>query len=90
MYKTLTKSEFINEFRECGRGEQFSYKGFEALYDYLEEEEYELDVIALCGDYTEYESIEDVRADYDNLHPYPLEHYTTVIEFDDGIIIRNF
>lgn len=57
-------------FRECGRGDHFSYEGFDALYDYLEEysdctgEDFKIDVIALCCDFTEYESWEDLYNDY--------------------------
>lgn len=57
-------------FRECGREDYFSYEGFKALYDYLEElsectgEDFEIDVIALCCDFTEYESWEKIYNDY--------------------------
>lgn len=57
-------------FRECGREDHFSYEGFNALYNYLEEysedtgEEFEIDVIALCCDFTEYESWEEVYNNY--------------------------
>ena len=57
-------------FREYGRENYFSYEGFKALYDYLEEfsecigEDFKIDVIALCGDFTEYESWEIIYNDY--------------------------
>lgn len=47
-------------FREYGRENYFSYEGFNALYDYLDEysneveEDFKVDVIALCCDFTEY------------------------------------
>jgi hypothetical protein len=50
----ITQSQFHDAFKRCGRGEQFSYGALNALYDYLEEvgdetdQEYDLDVIALC------------------------------------------
>ena len=82
-----------------GRGEQFSYVGLLALYDYLEQlgddtgEEMELDVIALCCEYAEYDSLAEFREDYgeeyntmDNI-----EYKTTVIMIDDeSFIIRQF
>lgn len=57
-------------FREYGREDHFSYEGFNALYDYLEElsecngEDFEIDVIELCCDFTEYESWENIYNDY--------------------------
>lgn len=47
-------------FKQCGRENHFSYEGFNALYDYLDEhsdvvgEDFKVDVIALCCDFTEY------------------------------------
>ena len=57
-------------FRECGRENHFSYEGFNALYDYLDEysdevgEDFKVDVIAICCDFTEYESWEDLYNNY--------------------------
>lgn len=57
-------------FRECGRANHFSYEGFNALYDYLDEfsnctgKDFKIDVIALCCDFTEYESWEEVYNNY--------------------------
>lgn len=51
---TLTFSQFVREFEEHGRGDQFSREGLQLLYDYLDElDNYELDVIGLCCDYCE-------------------------------------
>jgi hypothetical protein len=56
---TINESQFIEAFRTAGRDKQFSYKGLRALYSYFEQyeedtgEEMELDVIAICCDYTE-------------------------------------
>lgn len=56
-------------FRECGRENHFSHEGLNALYDYLYDysedvgEDFKIDVIALCCDFTEYESWEEI---YDN------------------------
>ena len=57
-------------FRECGREDHFSYEGINALYDYLEElsdctgEDFKVDVIALCCDFTEYENWEELYNNY--------------------------
>ena len=47
--------QFRNEFRSMGRYDQYSYEAQELLFDYLEEldPDAELDVIAICCDYSE-------------------------------------
>ena len=47
--------QFRDEFFAYGRQNEFSYEALELLFDYLEENDsdYELDVIALCCEYTE-------------------------------------
>jgi hypothetical protein len=58
-------SHFVDRFHSMGRGDQFSYQGLRALFDYLEEiadcspEPIELDVIAICCDFVEYASVSD-------------------------------
>lgn len=57
-------------FRECGREKYFSYEGFNALYNYLDEfsneigEPFEVDVIGLCCDFTEYSDWEELYNNY--------------------------
>ena len=57
--QTLNVYQFRDAFRAAGRGNQFSYKGLECLFDYLErcsehsDTPYELDVVALCCDFYE-------------------------------------
>jgi len=48
-------SQFRDEFRQCGRGDQFSYEALGLLFDYFEEidSDYDLDVIAICCEYAE-------------------------------------
>lgn len=57
--------QFRDAFHHAGRSTQFSYEGLELLYDYLEEidSDYELDVVALCCDYSE-DSVADIARDY--------------------------
>lgn len=70
MKKTINLYDFREAFRTMGRGNQFSYGGLEELFNYLENyeedtgEEIELDVIALCCDYSE-QSHEEVAKSYD-------------------------
>lgn len=66
MIKTLTKNQFIDEFKSWETyKDNFSYYALSALYDYLVEyeevtgEKIELDVVALCCDYVEYETAEE-------------------------------
>lgn len=61
MKMSVTTTQFIDEFKNYNRGNQFSYEALCALFDYYEEfdENYELDVIAICCEWTEYESLED-------------------------------
>jgi len=58
-------SQFRDEFNRAGRKDQFSYEGLGLLFDYLEEidPDYDLDVIALCCDYSE-ECAEDIARNY--------------------------
>ena len=61
--------EFREAFRLAGRMNNFSYKGLEVLFDYLDNlsedigEPIELDVIALCCDYNE-DTVDDIIANY--------------------------
>ena len=99
MIQTINKSEFTSAFHKAGRGTQFSYKGLHALYDDLElyaessGNPIELDVIALCCDYAEYESLKDFQEDYGNEYESisDIGQATTVIMIDDtSFIIQQF
>ena len=63
-------SHMRDEFRAYGRESQFSYAGFDALFEYLEEfadstgEPIEFDVIALCCGWCEYADAEELAEDY--------------------------
>ena len=107
MKRNVSEHEFCDAFRDMGRGDNFSYAGLKALYDYLlqyEEdagEEIELDVIALCCDYSEYGTALEAACEYgygadeevDNQEEAALEWLndsTSVIVFDSGVIIQGF
>ena len=58
MYQSINRSEFHSSFHRMDRGTQFSYDALDLLFDYFEEIEtednpIELDVIAICCDYSE-------------------------------------
>ncbi len=99
MIQTITSSDFTTAFHRMGKGKQFSYEGLIALYDYLEQyeddtgEQIELDVIALCCDFTEYENLEEFQGDYgeDYESIEDIENATQVIKIDDdSFIIQAF
>ena len=99
MIQTITSSDFTSAFHKMDRGNNFTYEGLIALYDYLEEyedstgEQIELDVIAICCEYNEYESLEEFQEDYseDYQSIEEIEHATQVIMIDDtSFIIQQF
>ena len=65
MIQTINVSDFRDAFKACGRADQFSYEGLGALFEYLEEidPDFDLDVIALCCDYSE-DTIEQIAHAY--------------------------
>ena len=69
MKTTVNRYDFKRAFADAGRKDQFSYDGLKALFEYLEQleqdtgEELELDVIALCCDYSE-DTPEAIAANY--------------------------
>ena len=110
MHQTVNVSQFRDAFRSCGRAEQFTYEALGALFDYLEQLEddigspIELDVIALCCEWSEYDSareaageygwtFDDPDADEDTMNDEALEWLqdrTSVIEFAGGVLVQQF
>ena len=97
--KTLDIYDFRRAFADYNRANQFSYEGLDALFDWLEElaedtgTPYELDVIALCCEFTEYKNFEEIYDNYSNTEIENIEDlrdHTSVIEFNGGIIIQDF
>jgi hypothetical protein len=102
----VTQYSFVEAFRACGRGTQFSYHALRALFDHLErveedtDTEIELDPIALCCEWAEYATALDAAKDYgylegvDSKDEDPIEWLTNrtdcVRVWEDGVIIRNF
>jgi len=96
---TITFNDFESRFQNYGRGEQFSYEGLQALFEWLEEfetdtgEEQELDVIGLCCDFMEYEDLKEFQADYGKEYESieDIENDTIVIPIDkESFIIQAF
>ena len=61
--KIETASDLHNEFEAYGRGKCFTVEACEAMLDDTEGIEVELDIIELCGSYSEYDSPEDAYKD---------------------------
>lgn len=110
MKQSVNSTDFHSAFQDMGRGDEFSYNGRKALFEYLEEyeqdtgEEIELDVIALCCDYSEHESLDAWADDYgadmsdapddederaEEIRSY-IQDRGQLIEFDGGIIVSSF
>ena len=98
MINKINEYDFLEAFKAL-RPENFTTKGLTSLFKYLESLEddtgisIELDVIALCCDYAEYESLAEFQehygTDYKTLED--IQETTTVIEVDDNrFIIQAF
>ena len=96
---TINLHEFRCAFADYDRADQFSYEGLDALYRWLDElavaidTPYELDVIALCYEFTEYNDLSEIQANYSSTYIDSIDDlrdHTSVIEFDGGIIIQDF
>ena len=98
--KTINAYDFRSEFAHMGRQKDFTYAGINALYEYIEEcyteeEPFELDVIGLCVQFTEYENLDECLQEVGNDDIKTLEDlhdHTIVIEIEgsEGIIISEF
>ena len=104
MKQTINEYQFKDAFQNC-RPNNFSYEGLTALYNYLEQyeedtgQEMELDVIGLCCDFTEYDSLKEFQQEYYKNEPNDsyktieeIENETIVIPIEDteGFIIQDF
>ena len=71
----VTESQFIDAFKSWDTYKSnFSYEGLKALYEELEQVAecsdsgtFELDVVAICCDYTEFENFKEFQEQYSNL-----------------------
>ena len=103
MKQTVSFYDFELAFERVGQSDKFSYEGLKALFDWLEEyedstgDEVELDVIALCCEFSEYEDLKEFNENYgsDNSKYYSIEQIETEtlvipIENSEGFIIQDF
>ena len=98
MKQNISSSQFVNEIVGDDYND-ISYEGANALFEYLEEledstgEELEFDSVAIRCDWAEYENLEAVLSEYDNIRTLKeLQDNTTVIlvEDSDRLIIQQF
>ena len=102
MKKTLNFYEFSRWF-EQHRPNNFSRAGLQALFDDLEQfeedcgEEIEFDPIALCCEYTEYDDIDEFKANYTCKEYQDIEDWEGVMDYtltipvgEKSFIIQNF
>ena len=104
MYQTISQWDFVRAFTEMNRETNFSEEGRIALFDFLEEvnPNSELDVIAICCDFTEYSNLNELKQEYSHLlEGEDLEDDDEVLEFfrdetvvlelsNGGVIIQQF
>lgn len=91
--------DFRLEFLNSSRAEQFSLLALDALFEYHDElsdaigEDIKVDVIGICCEWSEYESVEECCAahgsDYNDLDD--LQEKTTVIPLENGgVLVYDF
>ena len=97
MYTNVNGFAFMEAFKNMNRMDNFSPEGLRALFAYLEEMEddtgksMELDVIAICCDYSE-EPLHEVLENYGLESLDELQDNTMVVsELDNGnVVYQNF
>ena len=86
--KIDTASLLMDQFSQCGRENQFSYTALEHLIEYFDGigEDIELDVIALCCDFSE-DDLDSVLESYDLESFEELQDNTWAIMTDDNNVL---
>ena len=100
MYQVITSSEFSDWFLKSETyKDNFSYKGLKSLYNYFidlendTDDNIEFDPVAICCEYSEYENLEEIKNNYNDIETIEdLRDHTQVIEISgsDKIIIQDF
>jgi len=98
MIESVSESRFIDVFCRL-KPDNFSYEGLSKLFKWIEQyeeetkESWELDVIAICCDFTEYEDLKEFQKDYGKDYECieDIENETLVIPInDESFIIQQF
>tara|TARA_R100000234_G_scaffold104749_1_gene74689 strand:- start:1140 stop:1442 length:303 start_codon:yes stop_codon:yes gene_type:complete len=100
MYQEITSSDFCDWFLTSETYKNnFSFRGLKFLYMHLtnlEEdtgEKIEFDPVAICCEYSEYENLEEIKNNYNDIETIEdLRDHTQVIEINnsDRLIIQDF
>ena len=90
LYEEINQADFISAFKSI-RPDNFSYEGLTALYEYFDElsedQDMELDVIAICCSYREFDNVDQFLSEgytssiINSIDD--IEELTTVIRIDD-------
>jgi hypothetical protein len=102
MSQSVNFGDFCDAFRAHDRQDQFSYGAKRALFDYLEDLKeqtgagFELDVVALCREFTE-STFGEIRRDYslgdmsdEDVADWISNHTAYVGLVDDSIVFAQF
>ena len=94
MYIQVSRSIFYDAFQGIRPG-NFNYYGLSALFEYLtdmdSEDDIELDVIAICCDFCQYDSIEEACDACGVEDREELEGQTIVLDCGDGsVVVKSF
>lgn len=91
-----TVYQFEDAFKEANRSDQFSWEGMKALFTWLEEysentgENVDLDVVALCCDYTECESIDEFMDQYGKHSDIDMQEFSEASDDEQLDMIRDY
>lgn len=90
----VTEADFIRAFDEYGRGNQFSSEALSAIYEYLDDlsedigEPIELDVIAICCEFSEITFDEVLEEQGEDDEDDALDEFERQLEEDHGWVVR--
>ena len=101
MKQTISASDFMQAFQNYNRYEQFGYQALNILFEYFEDvnPDMELDVIAICCDYS-YDGVMEIANNYnidlsdcaeaedqcDTVREWLNEHTSIIGETDTGFV----
>ena len=82
-----TTNQFRQCFEELGRENQFSWNAFDALFDYYDQisedcgEPFKMDVIGICCDWCEYDTMQEAAEAYDIDEDIDLDDDDAILEW---------
>ena len=92
----ISINDFQRAFIDANRAHSFTNEGLDGLYEYLESfddsrgEEYELDVIELCGEYSEYNSKGEYYSEYSKQDIVDCDVHIVAELYSGGVIVRDW